>query len=240
MLIVVANPTGESEKSTCALNLACELADFDGHLTDRWQGKHSVVLVDADVEGIVTRCCSGGHLPVSSDHGPTEDPRDIDRWLLRMQAVTRGVDYVVVDAPSHIGPVLKAIVGISDLVIVTCSVSAVDSVAMPPLIELIREARSSRWDGGPSCLLIPTGVEAGNAVEREIEPALRKFEEPVGPAIHQSPEFAGALNAGRWIGDFAADSAAYWDIKALTASVERILTQVSAGRGSVANSQIRR
>jgi chromosome partitioning protein len=240
MLIVVANLKDGSEKSICASNLACELADCKTHLTNRWQGKHSVVLVDADVEGIVTRCCSGGHLPVSSDHGPTEDPKGIDQWILRMQAVTREVDYVVVDAPSQIGLVLKAIVGISDLVIVLCSVSAVDSVTMPPLIELIRDARSSRWDGGPSCLLIPTGVEAGTATERAIEPALSKFEEPVGPAIHQSAEFADALNAGRWIGDFAADSAAYRDIKELTASVQKISTQVSAGRGSVANSQIRR
>jgi len=236
MLIAVANPREGSGKSTCAVNLACALADFDNRLTDRWQGKHSVVLIDADVEGTATRCCSGGHLPVSSDHGPSVDPKDIERWIQRMRAVIAEVDYIVVDGPSQMGPVLKAIVGISDLVIVPCSASAADSATMMAMIKLTRKARSAGRDIGPSCLLVPTRVDAGIA-EKEIEIALNRFEEPVGPIIHQSAEFAGAFNAGRWIGDFSPDSAAYRDIKALTASVKKILAQVVAGRGTVANSQ---
>jgi chromosome partitioning protein len=240
MLISVANPKDGSGKSTCAVNLACALADFDNRLTDRWQGKHSVVLVDADVEGTVTRCCSGGHLPVSSDHGPTEDPEDIERWIRRMRTVKMEVDYIVVDGPSQTGLILTAIVDVSDLVIVPCSVSAADSVNMLPMIKLIREARSARSDGGPSCLLVPTRVDAGTAAEREIETALHRFEEPVGPVIHQSAEFEDAFNAGRWIGDFAPDSIACGDIKALTASVEKILAPASAGSRTAVNGQIRR
>jgi chromosome partitioning protein len=231
MLIAVANPKEGSGKSTCAINLACALADLDSSAIDRWQGKHSVVLVDADVEGTVTRCCSGGHLPVSSDHGPTEDPKDIDQWIRRMQAVSVGVDYVVIDGPSHIGPVLKAIVSISDLVIVPCSVSPADAAKMLPMIELIREARSTRSDGGPSCLLTPTGVESATAAEREIEDALRRLDEPVGPAIHRAAEFGNAFTAGQWVGDFAPDSTAYRDIRALRASVEKAVAQVIGASG---------
>jgi|SRR5580704_10760639 chromosome partitioning protein len=237
MLIAVANPKEGSGKSTCAVNLACALAGFDNRLTDRWQGKHSVVLVDADVEGTATRCCSFGHLPVSGDHGPNGDPKDIERWIQRMRAVIAEVDYIVVDGPSQMGTVLKAIVGISDLVIVPWSVSAVDSVTRMAMIELVREARLARGDSGPRCLLVPTRVNAG-AAEKEIEIALNGFDEPVGAVIHQSAEFADAFNAGRWIGDFSPGSAADRDIKALTAGVEKIITEVSVGRGTVANSQI--
>jgi cellulose biosynthesis protein BcsQ len=222
MLIVVANPHDGSGKSTCAVNLACELADFNTHLTDRWRGKYSVVLADADVEGTATRCCSGGHLPVSGDQGPTEDPKDIGRWIQRMQLVREEADYVVVDGPSNFGPALTRIVRICDLVIVPCSVA--DSVKLLPMIDLIKEARSARSDGGPKSLFVPMYADVGIVAEKELATALLKFGEPVGPVIHESADFPNAFYKGQWIGKFAPDSAAYRDIKALTTSVQEILT----------------
>jgi len=219
MLIVVVNPNDGSGIATCAINLACELADYDTHLTDRWQGKHSVVLVDADVEGTATRVCSGGNLPVSSDHGPTEGPNEIEQWIRRMRAVTTEVDYIVVDGPSHFRPALKAIIGICDLVIVPCSVA--DPVKL--LMDLIKEARSARSDGGPKCLFVPMSADVGIVAEKELATALLKSGESVGPVIHQSADFAEAFNTGRWIGSFAPDSLAYRDIEALTTSVKEIL-----------------
>jgi len=222
MLIVVANPHDGRGLSTCAINLACELAEYNTHLTDRWRGKYSVILADADVEGTATRCCSGGHLPVSSDHGPTGDPKEIARWIQRMRLVREEVDYVVVDGPSHFGTALQGIVGICDLVIVPCSVA--DSVKLLPMIETIKEVRSSRSDSGPKCLFVPICGDGGLVAEKELSTALIRFGEPVGPVIHQSADFAKAFNTGQWIGTFAPDSAAYGDIKALAANAKEILT----------------
>ena len=220
MLIVVVNPHDGSGISTCAVNLACELADFNIHLTDRWRGKYSVVLADANVEGTATRCCSGGQLPVSGDQGPTEDPKDIRRWIERMQLVREEVDYVVVDGPSHFGPALERIVRICDLVIVPCAVA--DPVNLLPMTDLIKEARSLRSAGGPKCLFVPMCANVGIVAENELATALLKFGESVGPVVHQSVDFVKALNAGKWIGTFAPDSPAYGDIKALTTSVREI------------------
>jgi cellulose biosynthesis protein BcsQ len=225
MLILVAGPKGWMGKSTCAVNLACELADLASTSTDRWQGEHSVVLVDADAEGTASRCCSGGHLPVSGERLRPEDLKDIERWRERMLAVVMEVDYVVVDGPSELGAVMKAIVNISDLVVIPCSVDAADLMTIVPLLELVKSTRAARSDGGPKCLLVPTHVNAAISSEA-IEIALRRFGEPVGPAIQQRAEFTNAFNAGRWIGDFAPTSAAHSDIKALAASVDRLLTNV--------------
>jgi hypothetical protein len=227
MLIVVANPNDGNDISTCAVNLACELADYDTHLTDRWRGKHSVILADANVEATASRCCSGGHLPVSIDQGPTDNPKQIERWIQRMQLVRGEVDYVVVDGPSHFGPALKAIVGICDLVIVPCSVA--DSVKLLPVIDLIKEVRSARSESGPTLLLVPMSADVGIVAEKELATALLKFGEPMGPVIHQTNDFADAFNTGQWIGSFAPDSPGCADIKALATSVEEILTQVNAG-----------
>jgi cellulose biosynthesis protein BcsQ len=218
MRIAVVNVTGGGERSPCAVNLACELAAIDHLATDRWQGKRRVVLVDADAEGAATRYGAGGHLPVSSMRLPIPDWSDMEAWIQRILAIQ--VDFVVVDAPLKIDIITKAIIGVSDLVVVPwCAAADVDLVAAVPIVELIRVVRSARSDGGPKCLLVPTHVNARTTAGKEIEMVLSKLGEDVGPAIHQRAAFVDALTAGRWIGDFAYNSAAHRDIKAVASAV---------------------
>jgi chromosome partitioning protein len=218
MRIAVVNVKGGYGKSTCAVNLACELAGLDHRSTDRWQGKHSVVLVDADAEGTATQYGSHGHLPVSSEHLPITDWSDIEGWIQRVLAIQ--VDFIVVDAPPNVDIITKAIIGICDLVLVPWySAGGVDLAAAVPMVELIRVVRSARSDGGPKCLFVPTGVNARAAAGIEMETVLSKLGETVGPVIHQREAFVDAFAAGRWIGDFAYNSAAHRDIKALASSV---------------------
>jgi chromosome partitioning protein len=237
MLITVANTRGGSGKSTCAMNLACELAGVDIGCTDRWQGKNRVVLVGADAQGTVARLCSGGHLPVSCDHGPLEDPQGIERWVQRIRAITMEADYIVVDGPSNVGLVAETIVSISDLVIVPCMISAVDLVTtIAPVMDLIKASRSIRSDGGPNCLLVPTRMQTGIAVDQEMQTLRGLFGEPIGPAIHEWAEFADVFNSGRWIGDVAPNSDAHGDIKRLAAAVVLIAWRLAnTGAGTVAS-----
>jgi chromosome partitioning protein len=220
MLIALVNVKGGSGKSTVGVNLACQLAGLDHLSTDRWRGKHSVVLVDADAKGTAAKYCSGGHLPVSSERLPIEDGKDIERWIQRILAIE--VDFVVLDAPPHSDIITKAIVGISDLVVVPCSTDGANSVAAVPIVELIRAVRSARSDGGPKCLFVPTGVKVRTTAGKALETALGKFGETVGPAIHQRDAFVSACAAGRWIGDFAFNSAAHRDVEALASIVLRL------------------
>lgn len=226
MLILVTGPKGERGKSICAVNLACELAGLDSLAADRWQGEHSVVLVDADEQGNATRCCSGGHLPVSAER--LLPGADIEKWLRKMRAIGGEVDYVVVDGPSGSYATTRAIVGISALVVIPCTVSSAHSEPALPIMELIKEARSVRTDGGPKCLLVPIDAGAGTAPANEVEHMLANFGEPVGPVVHQWTEFEKAFNSGRWIGSFAPKSAAYAEIKELAVSVGRTLTCITA------------
>jgi hypothetical protein len=51
----------------------------------------------------------------------------------------------------------------------------------------------------------------------------------MAPAIHQSDAFADAFTAGRWIGDFAFNSAAHKDIKALANAVRKLGKGMNGG-----------
>lgn len=224
MLILVASSKSGAGKSTCAVNLACELADLDSAATDRWKGEHSVVLVDADTGGTASRWCSGGHLPVSAERLSPDDFRHMDRWVQRMRSIVSEVDYVVVDGPSDDDSAMKAIVGASDLVVIVCSVVGAVLAATVPLVNLVRAARLSRSDGGPKCLLVPMQAEAETTVNG-MGADLLTLGEPVGSLVHYWPEFTSAFNSGRWIGDFAPTSAAHTDVKTLAASVVRLLDE---------------
>lgn len=215
-IVAVANLKGGAGKSTIAVNLACELAT----------AKH-VTLVDADAQGTATYYCSAGELPITCEHMPLEGSKEseIDRWARRVLGM--GSDYVVLDAPPHVGAVTKTIIGIADVVLVPCTPSKADLLATVPTVELIRAARTQRTDGGPRCLLIPSRVDSRTTSGREIEAALKVFKEPIGPVIHQRAAFVDAFSSGQSIAQYAPQGDAHFDIATLATKVRRM---VSNGR----------
>jgi cellulose biosynthesis protein BcsQ len=220
MLIYVADLNDGHGLSTCALNLACALAGTDTLSVDRWKGAHRVVLFDAD-PGRGTATHYGGHLPVSREYLPLGEST-IELWMHRILAIAAEVDYLVVDSSPHFDGISKAIVGISDLVVVSSSGSSADLTATASMVEFIGTTRLARPDGGPKCLLVPTRPTSGTTHGDEIAEALRKFGEPIGPVIFPRAKFEDAF-AGRWIGDFAHFSPAHGAITALAARVESML-----------------
>jgi chromosome partitioning protein len=101
--------------------------------------------------------------------------------------------------------------------------SGIDLVATQAAMGLIARARSARRSGGPSCLIVPSKIDRRTDAGRQIEQQLRLFGEPVGPSVHQRTAFADAFGAGQWIGDYAPQSAAHYDISLLAIAVKRIL-----------------
>ena len=139
-----------------------------------------------------------------------------------MREIAAHVDYVVVDTEPSLPGVMQEVVGIADLVVVPCSAApALDLDVTLAMLQMIRAARAARVDGGPKCLLLPTRVNAGTKAGEVVDEVLKVSGEPVGPFIHQSVLFAEAFRAGLWIGDFAPDSAAHGDIKALAECVNK-------------------
>jgi chromosome partitioning protein len=219
VLIAVANLKNDSGKSTCAVNLACELAGTEEPPSDRWRGRNTVLLSMLLPKAL--HYCSGGRLPVSCEHVPLEDSKR-EMWIRRIREIGAQVDYVVVDTEPSLPGVMLAIIGIADLVIVPCSAApALDLDVTVAMLQTIRAARSTRADGGPKCLLLPTRVNAGSKAGETVDEVLRVSGEPVGPFIHQSVLFGEAFHAGLWIGDYAPDSAANGEIRALAERVKQ-------------------
>ncbi len=210
-VIAVLNLKGGCGKSTIAVNVACELAATGD----------AVLLLDNDSQGTATHWSSKGRLPLRGEFMPLENEQDGER-LVRAVAAT-DARYVVVDAPAHVGAAAMAAGKIADLVLVPVTASGVDLVATEAVVELIRKARVLRRCGAPKCLIVPSKIDRRTDAGRRIDEQVQRFGEAVGPAIHQRTAFVDAFGAGQWIGEYAPQSPAHYDISALALAVKRTL-----------------
>jgi chromosome partitioning protein len=211
LVIAVLNLKGGCGKSTIAINLACELAASSG----------SVLLLDNDSQGTASHWLSHGRLPVQGEFMPLENDEDGERLVHAVAG--RNERYVVLDAPAHVGAAALAAGKIADLVLVPVTASGVDLVATRAVVDVIRQARAQRRSSAPKCLIVPSKIDRRTDAGRRIDEQVRQFGETVGPSVHQRTAFVDAFGAGQWIGDFAPQSAAHYDITALAMAVKRSL-----------------
>ena len=210
-VVAVVNLKGGCGKSTIAVNLACELAT----------GGDNVLLLDNDQQGSSNHWLAQGRLPIRGEFMPLENDEDGERLVRAVAAANSR--YVVLDAPAHVEAATQAAGKIADLVLVPVTASGIDLVATQAAMDLIAKARAVRSNGAPSCLIVPSKIDRRTDAGRQIEHRLRQFGEPVGPAVHQRAAFADAFGAGQWIGDYAPQSAAHYDVSLLAIAVKRIL-----------------
>ena len=223
MIVTVANLPGSRAQSTCAVNLACELAGVGYPPADRWQSRYRVVLVDADpASDLVAGYCAGRHLPVSCEQRHPADS-NLAQWVQRVVTTAAEVDYVVIVTPPHSEALITALAGVTDLVISPCPIAGSDLGAITPITESIRSARTARADSGPKCMVLPTSSGIGTMNGQGSGPALRNLGEPLGPVLHESADFESAYCERRWIGDFAWNSPAHADITALATFAKQLL-----------------
>jgi chromosome partitioning protein len=211
VIIAILNLKGGCGKSTIAVNLACELAG---------RGE-AVLLLDNDSQGTASQWLSGGRLPVQGEFMPLENDADGQRLISAVAA--RQERYVVLDAPAHVEAAAQAAARIADLVLVPVTASGVDLTATDAVINLIRHVRVERHSGAPKCLIVPSKIDRRTDAGRRIDEQVQRFGESVGPTIHQRTAFIDAFGAKQWIGDFAPQSPAHYDITALAMAVKRSL-----------------
>jgi chromosome partitioning protein len=193
------------------VNLACELAG-DGE---------PVVLLDNDSQGTSNHWLEKGRLPIWGEFMPLENDGDGEQLVRKM--ASRNERYVVLDAPAHVEAAAEAAAKIADLVLVPVTASGVDLLATETVVSLIRKARVLRRSVTPKCLIVPSKIDRRTDAGRRIDEQVQRFGESVGPAIHQRTAFIDAFGTGQWIGDYAPESSAHYDITALATAVKRSL-----------------
>lgn len=130
-------------------------------------------------------------------------------------------DYVVIDAPPRIAEVTRAILMLSDLLLIPLGASAAEIWATTDLLETIEEAQAERpelksrivWNKFRA--YTKSAPELRDAVKKELKaPALKNT---MGYRVAYSEALARGLAADEWT-----DKAAREEVRAVVAEIERL------------------
>ncbi|MEQ8370276.1 MAG: ParA family protein [Alphaproteobacteria bacterium] len=209
-IVTVANLKGGCGKSTIALNLACALVE----------AKHDVHMVDADEQGTVSGALKGGGFPVSGEALLLKSIRGADSWAERVRELARAHDFLLIDCPPHLAAATQAAIEVADIVLVPVTPSLADLTATANALELVVEAQKRRR-GKPACLLVPSKVDRRTAAGQALSKMLKDFGESVAPDVRQLTAFVESYWRGQWVGEYAPNSPAHDDMKALARRVTR-------------------
>jgi chromosome partitioning protein len=125
-IITFANTKGGAGKTTVALVLATELAHRG----------HRVTMLDADPQQWVARwhSLSGASANFEVISGVTEETIE-----QQIKDIKKRTDYIVVDLPGGLNPLLAKAIGLSDHVMVPVQGCAMDAVGGAQVLEILKE-----------------------------------------------------------------------------------------------------
>lgn len=213
-IVSVGNLKGGVGKSTCAIGIACALAE-----------RQRVALVDADAQASSSEWLTSPPEGVTVYAWPLEaqSAADVRHWAERVTGLRSIADLVVIDLPPHLSAVTGVAIGMSDLVVIPCGPSVADVRATVKTMELLREARKTHR-GRPRALLVANRIDRRSATGRSFaDVTLDAFSERVGPELVTRQAHADATASGRWIGDFAPSSPAAEEMRELAREVTKLL-----------------
>ncbi len=209
MIISWCSGKGGVGKSTLCHSIAHELMS---------QGK-GVLLVDADPQAT---CRHAAEVAQENGH-PTPPVIGMGADLAKPGALpklAKGYDFVLVDTPGQLGPVLQAAVVVSNAVIIPVGQSAADAWAILDTVECIREV--SRSNRKLRAALVLCKKVPGSVLANEARAALAPAKLPLfkSDTAHRQA-WMRCLDAGQGVAQYAPKSAAADELRAVLAELIR-------------------
>ena len=209
-IIAVAGRKGGIGKSTIAGNLAAEFVK---------KGR-SVIALDADPQhslatwaeqgkGILSRC--------------VERVADTGKLRAGAHAAEKHVDIVVIDTPPGMPETTYQAALAADLMLLPCGPSPLDLFALKEALALSLKARAERRSKKPRIRFVPSRVLLNSNLSRGLASSLEGMGKKVLPAIGQRVVVAEAVASGLTVSEYAPNSPAHEEFRALTKAIEKVL-----------------
>lgn len=213
LIITIANLKGGVGKSTVTINLASCLH----------RAGHRVLIVDADSQGT---CQAWAAVAAERKHdGPPVVGLAGPALRRDLPRVGAAFDVVVLDTPPRLGLEAKTAMLAADLVVMPVTPGAADVWALQETVAALEEARSLRPELRARALLNradrTTLAKLAQGALRDL--GVSVLEVTLGARV----AFGEATLAGQGVVDYASDSAAAAEVRAMTAAVLAVFQESS-------------
>jgi chromosome partitioning protein len=209
-IIAVAGRKGGVGKSTIAGNLAAEFVGMG----------RSVVVLDADPQHSLVTWAEQGDGVLSRC---VEKVADGAQLRARARAAEKAADLVLIDTPPGIPETAYQAALVADLVLLPCGPSPLDLFALKEALALSLKARAERRSKKPRIRFVPSKVLMSTNLGRGLASSLKDMGKKVLPAIGQRVAVAESVAKGLTVSEYAPDSPAHEEFRALAKAVEKIL-----------------
>jgi len=219
---------GGTGKTTCAIATAAELVA---------RGR-KVLLVDADPQGSTSAWAA-----LAADTGKAA-PSTIAMGATlhkpgQLNEVAKSFDVVVIDCPPHNGDVMRSALMAADVALLPAGASPLDAWALASTLELVRQAQGLK----PSLKVaaVVNRKPARAAVGAHAREALTSAGLAVlATELHQRVAYVECMAAGLGPAQYAPDSLAAQEVRALVSEIEKLHTtgatgEVQHGEANVGN-----
>ena len=115
-------------------------------------------------------------------------------------------DVIFLDNPPELDATSQCSCLLSDLVIIPVSPSPLDLWAAEKAMLVLQEARSERESHLPKAILLPSKLQIGTIVSKDLIQTLKAFNEPISPPIYQRVSMVESTIAGTTIDNYAPNS----------------------------------
>jgi chromosome partitioning protein len=209
-IIAVAGRKGGVGKSTITGNLAAEFADMGRSvMVLDADPQHSLAAWAAEGQGMLSRC--------------VEKVKSAEQLRARARAAEKDADIVLIDTPPGLPETAYQAALVADLFLLPCGPSPLDLFSLKDALSLALKARSERRVKRPRIRFVPSKVMMNTNLGRSLSSSLEAMGKKVLPAIGQRVVVAEAVMSGLTVAEYAPDSVARMEFKALAKAADKIV-----------------
>ncbi len=184
---------------------------------------HSVMVLDADPQHSLVAWAKQGNGMLAQCVHKAGDGAETLRS--RARKAEKEADVVLIDTPPGMPDVGYEAALAADLLLLPCGPSPLDLFALKEALSLGLKARAERRSKKPRIRFLPSKVLMTTNLGRGLASSLKDLGRKVLPPIGQRVAVAEAVAHGLTVAEYAPDSTAREEFRALAKAVDKILTR---------------